>query len=174
MVRSKLRRRRRTKIVATCGPSSATPEVLARLFLAGADVFRLNFSHGTHDDHRARIIMIRALEEQYGRPIGILADVQGPKLRVGKFQAGRVVLQTGQQFRLDLSPVPGDRDRVQLPHPEIIAAARWGLSSHGVAGRPRWMRISDGYRGEKANSHRDSKIHTGSEPGDRQPSFWVE
>ncbi len=123
MVRSKLRRRRRTKIVATLGPASATPEVLARLFLAGADVFRLNFSHGTHDDHRARVVMIRALEEQYGRPIGILADVQGPKLRVGKFQAGRVVLQTGQPFRLDLSPVPGDRDRVQLPHPEIIAAA---------------------------------------------------
>ena len=123
MVRSKLRRRRRTKIVATLGPASATSDMLARLFLGGVDVFRLNFSHGTHADHKARIIMIRALEEQYGRPIGILADVQGPKLRVGAFQGGRVVLQTGQPFRLDLSPVPGDRDRVQLPHPEIIEAA---------------------------------------------------
>ena len=68
--------------------------------------------------------MIRALEESAGRPIGILADVQGPKLRVGRFQAGRVTLQTGQSFRLDLSPVPGDTNRVELPHPEIIAAAR--------------------------------------------------
>ncbi len=127
-VRSKLRRRRRTKIVATLGPASSTPEVLSRLFLAGADVFRLNFSHGTHEDHFSRIQMIRALEEYHGRPIGILADVQGPKLRVGKFQAGRVVLQTGQPFRLDLSSVPGDRDRVQLPHPEIIEAAGIGTS----------------------------------------------
>lgn len=127
-VRSKLRRRRRTKIVATLGPASSTPEVLSRLFLAGADVFRLNFSHGTHEDHFTRIQMIRALEEYHERPIGILADVQGPKLRVGKFQAGRVVLQTGQTFRLDLSDVPGDRDRVQLPHPEIIQAAGIGTS----------------------------------------------
>ena len=127
-IRSKLRRRRRTKIIATLGPASATPDVLARLFMAGADVFRLNFSHGTHADHHARIQMIRALEEHQGRPIGILADVQGPKLRVGRFQGGRVTLQTGQGFRLDLSPVPGDSRRVELPHPEIIAAAGIGTS----------------------------------------------
>jgi pyruvate kinase len=123
-----IRRRRRTKIVATLGPASATPEVLARLFQAGADVFRLNFSHGTHEDHLARITMIRELEAKYDRPIGILADIQGPKLRVGTFAAGRVQLKTGQRFRLDLSPTPGDLDRVNLPHPEIIAAAEVGAT----------------------------------------------
>ena len=126
--RVKLRRRRRTKIIATLGPASASAEMLSRLFHGGADVFRLNFSHGTHDDHFARIQMIRALEEHTGRPIGILADVQGPKLRVGQFQGGRVALQTGQSFRLDLSPVPGDSRRVQLAHPEIIEAARIGTT----------------------------------------------
>ena len=112
-----LRRRRRTKIVATLGPASSTPEVIERLFRAGADVFRLNFSHGTHADHAERIAIIRALEEKVGRPIGILADVQGPKLRVGRFQGGRVQLQTGQPFRLDLDPTPGDVRRVQLAAP---------------------------------------------------------
>ncbi len=124
--RPKIRRRRRTKIIATLGPASSTPEVLARLFHAGADVFRLNFSHGTHEDHAARFAMIRDLEARVGRPIGILADVQGPKLRVGTFGGGRVYLQTGQTFRLDLNPTPGDALRVSLPHPEIIAAATIG------------------------------------------------
>ncbi len=126
--RPKLRRRRRTKIIATLGPASSSPEVLARLFQAGADVFRLNFSHGTHEDHAERIAAIRALEERFGRPIGILADVQGPKLRVGRFGGGRVHLQTGQNFRLDLNPTPGDARRVNLPHPEIIEAASLGCS----------------------------------------------
>ncbi len=126
--RIKIRRRRRTRIVATLGPASSSPEILARLFQAGADVFRLNFSHGTHDDHAARIAMIRDLETKFDRPIGILADVQGPKLRVGQFGGGRVQLQTGQEFRLDLSPTPGDVRRVQLPHPEIIAAAQIGTT----------------------------------------------
>ncbi|MFL5282039.1 MAG: pyruvate kinase [Rhodopila sp.] len=121
--RQKLRRRRRTKIVATLGPSCSSPEILTRLFQAGADVFRLNFSHGTHDDHAARIAMIRDLEDRFDRPIGILADVQGPKLRVGRFGGGRVHLQTGQSFRLDLTATPGDSQRVNLPHPEIIEAA---------------------------------------------------
>ena len=124
----KLRRRRRTKIIATLGPSSSSPEILARLFQAGADVFRLNFSHGSHDDHAARIGMIRDLETKFGRPIGILADVQGPKLRVGRFGGGRVSLQTGASFRLDLNPTPGDVTRVELPHPEIIAAAGIGTN----------------------------------------------
>ncbi len=127
-VRQKLRRRRRTKIIATLGPSSSTPEVLSRLFLAGADVFRLNFSHGSHDDHAARIAMIRDLESQHDHPIGILADVQGPKLRVGRFGGGRIQLQTGQAFTLDLNPTPGDARRVNLPHPEIIKAASIGTT----------------------------------------------
>ncbi len=125
-VRPKLRRRRRTKIIATLGPASGTVEVLTRLFQAGADVFRLNFSHGTHEDHAARFAMIRELEDKFERPIGILADVQGPKLRVGTFSGGRVFLQTGQPFRLDLNPTPGDAGRVNLPHPEIIEAAAIG------------------------------------------------
>ncbi|MGA9867702.1 MAG: pyruvate kinase, partial [Acetobacteraceae bacterium] len=124
----RIRRRRRTKIIATLGPASSTPEILARLFQAGADVFRLNFSHGTHEDHAARFAMIRALEERFERPIGILADVQGPKLRVGQFGGGRAFLQTGQKFRLDLNPTPGNANRVNLPHPEIIEAASVGAT----------------------------------------------
>ena len=104
--RQKLRRRRRTKIIATLGPASSTPEVIGRLFLAGADVFRLNFSHGSHDDHAARIAMIRDLEMRLDHPIGILADVQGPKLRVGRFSGGRVQLH-------DLAKAPISRAEFQ-------------------------------------------------------------
>ena len=125
---SRIRRRRRTKIIATIGPASANPEMLERLFRAGADVFRLNFSHGTHADHDASFAMIRDLERKLERPIGILADVQGPKLRVGRFAGGRVQLQTGQSFQLDLNPTPGDATRVQLAHPEILAAASIGTN----------------------------------------------
>src|SRR5215469_8090233 len=126
--RPRLRRRRRTKIIATLGPASSSPEVLTRLFQAGADVFRLNFSHGSHEEHAARFAMIRQLEDRFDRPIGILADVQGPKLRVGNFTGGRVFLQTGQRFQLDLNPTPGSASRVNLPHPEIIEAAQIGCS----------------------------------------------
>jgi pyruvate kinase len=127
-LRPKLRRRRRTKIIATLGPASSSPEVIARLFQAGADVFRLNFSHGSHEDHAQRFAMIREAEQKFDRPIGILADVQGPKLRVGRFAGGRVHLQTGQPFRLDLTATPGDAQRVNLPHPEIIEAATIGAT----------------------------------------------
>ena len=127
-VRPKLRRRRRTKIIATLGPASSSPEMLARLFQAGADVFRLNFSHGTHEEHAARFALIRELEEKFDRPVGILADVQGPKLRVGRFGGGRAHLQTGRPFRLDLTATPGDANRVNLPHPEIIEAATIGAT----------------------------------------------
>ncbi len=122
------RRHRGTRIVATLGPASASPQMLARLFHAGADVFRLNFSHGSHDDHLHSIRMIRALEAETRRPIAILADVQGPKLRVGRFGGGRVHLQTGQAFQLDMNPTPGDSRRVQLPHREILEAANAGTN----------------------------------------------
>lgn len=124
----RLRRHRRTKIVATIGPASSTQEMLSQLFEAGTDVFRLNFSHGAHEDHAGRIELIRGLEKKFGRPIGILADLQGPKLRVGQFRGGRVQLQTGQSFQLDLNPAPGDTRRVALLHPEIISAANIGTT----------------------------------------------
>jgi pyruvate kinase len=118
-----IRRRRRVKIVATVGPATASGERLEELFRAGADVFRLNFSHGTQDHHAATVELIRRVERRVGRPIGILADLQGPKLRVGRFTAGQVMLQWGRTFHLDLQTRPGDGERVQLPHPEIMAAA---------------------------------------------------
>ena len=127
-MRPKLRRRRRTKIIATIGPASSSGEILTRLFQAGADVFRLNFSHGTHEEHASRFALIHELEGRFDRPIGILADVQGPKLRVGTFGGGRVHLRTGQPFRLDLNATPGSATRVNLPHPEIIAAASIGCT----------------------------------------------
>jgi pyruvate kinase len=117
-----MRRTRNAKIVATLGPASSDPAVVRRLFMAGADVFRLNFSHGSHADHRARFEALRALEQETGRPIGILADLQGPKLRVGTFADGPVMLTPGEAFRLDLDEAPGSPRRVGLPHPEIFAA----------------------------------------------------
>ena len=158
----KIRRRRRTKIIATVGPASSTPEILARLFHGGVDVFRLNFSHGTHDDHLARITTIRALEKTVGRPIGILADVQGPKLRVGTFAGGRVTLQAGQSFRLDMSPVPGDRTRVQLPHPEIIGAAGIGTNLLVDDGKMR-LRVT-----RVREDHLECEVMTGGTVSDRK------
>lgn len=126
--RVRLKRSRRTKIVATLGPASTTPEMIQKLFQAGADVFRLNFSHGDHADHAERMAVIREAEQRFRRPIGVLADVQGPKLRVGKFSGGGVFLKPGQPFRLDLNPTTGDSERVNLPHPEIIQAAHPGAT----------------------------------------------
>lgn len=117
-----MRRMTRTKIVATLGPSSSSKERIGALFQAGVDVFRFNFSHGTHADHGERFRLIRELEQAYRRPIGILADLQGPKLRVGQFAAGPVRLTAGEAFRLDLAAEPGGERRVNLPHPEIFAA----------------------------------------------------
>jgi pyruvate kinase len=121
-----MRRQRSAKIVATLGPASSAPETINALFRAGVDVFRLNFSHGDREDHRARFETIRALEKESGRPIGILADMQGPKLRLGTFADGRVRLQAGKHFRLDLDKSPGDIERAPLPHPEIFAALEPG------------------------------------------------
>ncbi len=117
---------RRTKIVATLGPASRTEDRIAALAEAGVDLFRVNFSHGLHAEHGASIAAIRAVERRHGRPIGILADVQGPKLRVSTFAGGRTSLVPGHGFTLDLDAAPGDERRVQLPHPEIIQAARVG------------------------------------------------
>ncbi|MDP9012247.1 MAG: pyruvate kinase [Pseudomonadota bacterium] len=117
-----LRRTRNAKIVATLGPASSDREITRRLFFAGVDVFRLNFSHGAAEDHRARCAILRELEAETGRPIAILADLQGPKLRVGVFADGPVHLAEGQTFRLDLDSTPGTLQRACMPHPEIFAA----------------------------------------------------
>ena len=100
--------------------------MIAALFKAGADVFRLNFSHGTHEEHAQRFHVIRRLEDEYGHPLGVLADLQGPKLRVGVFRAGAALLEQGASFRLDLDGEPGDVRRAPLPHPEIFDACRKG------------------------------------------------
>ncbi len=123
-----MRRLRNVKIVATLGPSSSDHETIRALFQAGADVFRLNMSHGEHGEIRARHAIIREVEREMGRPIAILADLQGPKLRVGKFANGPQELTEGQSFRLDLDPAEGDNARVSLPHPEIFAALKPGAS----------------------------------------------
>jgi pyruvate kinase len=119
-----MRRQRFTKIVATLGPASSSPERLRALFEAGADVFRLNFSHGTQDDHRERVRLLRELEEQFKHPIAILMDLQGPKLRLGTLAKGPLELKKGQRLRFDLDKEPGNAKRVPLPHPEIFKAAR--------------------------------------------------
>jgi pyruvate kinase len=123
-----MRRHRKIKIVATLGPASSDKATIHALWEAGADVFRLNMSHGTHDDIAARHAIIREIEAEVGRPIAILADLQGPKLRVGVFADGSAELAEGAAFRLDLSDAPGDGTRVQLPHPEIFAALEPGAS----------------------------------------------
>ncbi len=121
-----MRRQRRIKIVATLGPASSDRAAIAALFAAGADVFRINMSHTAHDRMRELVRIIRDIEQEYGRPIAALVDLQGPKLRIGTFRDEAVALATGAQFVLDADSSPGDRDRVYLPHPEILNALRPG------------------------------------------------
>jgi pyruvate kinase len=121
-----MRRLRRCKIIATIGPVSANKETLSALFAAGADVFRINMSHASHDAMRDQVSMIRAVQREARRPIGILLDLQGPKLRIGLFKDRAVKLAKGATFTLDSSPEPGDETRVRLPHPEILRALEPG------------------------------------------------
>lgn len=121
-----MRRRRDAKIIATLGPASNSPEKIGELFDSGIDVFRLNFSHGTHADHARTHGYIREVEAARKRPIGILADLQGPKIRVGTFKNKSAELETGQRFVLDMNEDDGDETRVNLPHPEIFAAMQVG------------------------------------------------
>ena len=117
-------RKRNTKIIATLGPSSSSPLKIHSLFQAGADIFRLNFSHGTHSDHRKRVFHIRQYEKRLGRPIAILGDLQGPKIRIGTFKKKSITLVNNQKFELDLDPEPGNEKRVFLPHPEIFKSVK--------------------------------------------------
>src|ERR1700739_986093 len=121
-----MRRLRRIKILATLGPASSDSAMIRKLFEAGADVFRINMSHTSHDKMRELVKPIRNVESSYGRPIGILVDLQGPKLRLGSFAEGSIQLNNGESFVLDSDKAPGDHSRVQLPHPEILAALRPG------------------------------------------------
>jgi pyruvate kinase len=121
-----MRRLRRTKVVATLGPASGSPGMIARLFAAGADVFRINMSHSSHDRLRELVAAIRAVEAETNRSIGILVDLQGPKLRVGGFSGGSAMLDNGATFALDADATAGDSMRVHLPHPEIFAGIEPG------------------------------------------------
>ena len=116
-----MRQRRSAKILATLGPSSSADAINA-LFQAGVDAFRFNFSHGTHEDHQARYEIVRRIEAEAGRPISVVMDLQGPKLRVGTFEDDKVELVAGEKFRLDLEDKPGTVKRVTLPHVEIFQA----------------------------------------------------
>ena len=119
-------RGRKVKILATLGPASSDPDMIADLARAGADAFRLNMSHGDHDTHAKNFAAIRKLEVETGRPIAILVDLQGPKLRVGKFEGGEALIKHGATFTLDRDEAPGDDSRVFLPHPELFALMEKG------------------------------------------------
>jgi pyruvate kinase len=155
-------RQRATKIVATLGPASNTKESIRALFMAGADVFRFNFSHGTHDDHRARMEIVRELEKELKRPICVLADLQGPKLRVGVFAKGGIDLKPGDTLRFDMDPKPGDQHRVCLPHPEIFVALTTGSELLCDDGKVR-LRVTGHGR-----DHMTTEVITGTRLSDRK------
>ena len=119
-------RGRKVKILATTGPATRDPAVLRRLFVAGADAFRVNMSHGEHAVHAETIRAIRALEKEFARPIAIFCDLQGPKLRVGSFKDGKAVIRHSGHFTLDRNPEAGDETRCHLPHPELFGLLEKG------------------------------------------------
>lgn len=157
-----LHRERLTKIVATLGPASSDLDMIRALFTAGADVFRLNFSHGKQEDHAKRLEMIRQVEQEVGRPVCVMADLQGPKLRVGTFKDGPVTLKQGQKFRMDLDRTPGDATRVCLPHPEIFQSIEAGTELLVDDGRVRLKVISCG------PDHAETEVLFGSKISDRK------
>lgn len=157
-----MRRNRRTKIVATLGPSSDTAEVVDLLASRGADIFRLNFSHGSHDTHAGLLQLIRAAEARHGTPLGVFADLQGPKLRLGTFAAGPVRVEAGAPFRLDSDPAPGDSRRAPLPHPEIFAVCRAGTRLLLDDGKVRLEVVSAG------SDHAETTVLTGGVLSDRK------
>ena len=158
-----MHRHRHAKIVATLGPSSSDRATIAALFHAGADVFRLNFSHGTHADHQERFDIIRALERDTGRAVGILLDLQGPKLRLGRFGAGPVLLKAGDTFRLDMDhELLGDRHRAPLPHAEIYRALETGAELLIDDGRVRLRVESFG------PEHAETRVIVGGMVSDRK------
>ncbi|TNF21974.1 MAG: pyruvate kinase [Rhodobacteraceae bacterium] len=157
-----MKRDRNVKIVATLGPASSTYEMIRKLHEAGADVFRLNMSHGTHEEQAERHAMIRKVEKDTDSPIAILADMQGPKLRVGTFANGPQELEQEAMFRLDLDKTPGDATRVCLPHPEIFAALEPGSHLLVNDGKIR-LRVKD-----CGEDYADCTVVTGGTISDRK------
>ncbi|SFR09163.1 pyruvate kinase [Poseidonocella sedimentorum] len=157
-----MKRDRKVKIVATLGPASSDYETIRALHEAGADVFRLNMSHGSHEDVQARYDIIRKVESDLNSPIGILVDLQGPKLRVGTFANGAFDLQAGAKFRMDLDPAPGDESRVCLPHPEIFAALEPGARLLVNDGKVRLKVLDCG------NDYADCEVVAGGMISDRK------
>lgn len=157
-----MNRARRARIVATLGPASRAPGTVKALAQAGVDVFRLNFSHGSHEDHAAAFKAVRGAEMALQRPLGVLADLQGPKLRLGRFANVEIAVKPGHVMRFDLDPTPGDETRVQMPHPEIFRALRTGMLLLIDDGRVR-LRV-----GERADDWADVVVESGSRLSDRK------
>jgi len=157
-----MNRARRARIVATLGPASRAPGTVKALAQAGVDVFRLNFSHGTHEDHAAALKAVRGAEMALQRPLGVLADLQGPKLRLGRFKDVEIAVKPGHTMRFDLDPTPGDETRVQMPHPEIFKALRTGMSLLIDDGRVR-LRV-----GARADEWADVTVESGTKLSDRK------
>lgn len=157
-----MQRARRARIVATLGPASRAPGTVKALAQAGVDVFRLNFSHGSHDDHAAALKAVRGAEMALKRPLGVLADLQGPKLRLGRFADVEIEVKPGHRMRFDLNPALGDETRVQMPHPEIFKALRPGMLLLLDDGRVR-LRV-----GERTDAWCDVTVESGSKLSDRK------
>jgi len=153
---------KKVKILATLGPAINGIDDIRQLVEAGVNIFRLNFSHGEHADHALRYQWIREVEQQLNYPLGILMDLQGPKLRVGRLAEGKVQLQRGQSLRLDLDATPGNNERVNLPHPEIIAALQPGMDLLVDDGRLR-LRVT-----AKHADAIDTTVLNGGELSDRK------
>ena len=157
-----MRRYRFTKILATLGPSSSSQERIRALFEAGADGFRLNYSHGTHEEHAGRFAIIRELEQTFGRPISVVGDMQGPKLRLGLFAKGFAQVKQGDRLRLDLSSEPGDGKRAPLPHPEIFAVLKPGSNVLIDDGRIRLKVLDNG------SDFADTEVEVGGRLSDQK------
>ena len=162
MNQRRIRRLRQTKIVATLGPSSSSKEMIRTLFETGVDVFRLNFSHGAQEDHGKRLAMIREVEQEVGHPIGVMADLQGPKLRIGTFASGPIEIKPGHRLRLDLSKEPGGPERVGMPHPEIFAALNVGTELLLDDGKVRLRVVQHG------DDWADTEVVAGTKLSDRK------
>ena len=153
---------RLAKIVITLGPATSDEPTMRALFELGVNVFRLNFSHGTQAEHAQRVQVLRKLEQEFGRPIGVLLDLQGPKLRLGTFQGGKALLLRDASFRLDMQNAPGDAQRVALPHPEIFAALQPGSELLLDDGRLR-LRVE-----QCGSDYADTRVMVGGPISDRK------